>query len=174
MTRPAAPGLHRPDDLRPAEDPGHEPALLSLIRAEIAASGPMTFARFMELALYHPDHGYYASGRRGPGRSGDFLTAPEAHPIFGWALARQLEEAWERLGRPHPFTVRELGAGSGALAAAIADGLGRAASPLRAVLRYRIAERGADRERQLSGAPRGDRRNRQSSRPTTAAPSSAR
>ena len=148
MTRPATPGLHRPEDLNPAEDPGHEPALLSLVQAEIAASGPLTFARFMELALYHPDLGYYASGRRGPGRAGDFLTAPEAHPIFGWAVARQLEEVWERLGRPDPFTVREYGAGSGALAAALVDGLRRAASPLRAALRYRIVEHGADRERQ--------------------------
>ena len=48
---------------------------------------------------------------RDPGRSGDFLTAPEAHPIFGQAVASQLVEVWERLGRPAPFVVREHGAG---------------------------------------------------------------
>ena len=149
MTRPAEPGLHRPHDLAAVQDPGHEPALMALIQAEIRSGGPMTFARFMELALYEPAGGYYAVGRRGPGREADFLTAPEAHPLFGWALARQLEEAWLLLGRPAPFTVRELGAGTGALAAAIAEGLDLAASPLRGALRYRIAERAPDRERQV-------------------------
>ncbi|MEO5918091.1 MAG: SAM-dependent methyltransferase, partial [Candidatus Limnocylindrales bacterium] len=105
----------------------------------------MTVARFMELALYDPDHGYYVSGSRGPGRSADFLTAPESHPIFGWALARQVEEIWELLGRPDPFTVREHGAGSGALAAGLIDGLTRSGSPLRGAIRYRIAERSPDR-----------------------------
>ena len=38
-----------------------------------------------------------------PGRDGDFLTAPEAHPIFGAALARAVADAWDRLGRPAPF-----------------------------------------------------------------------
>jgi SAM-dependent MidA family methyltransferase len=149
VTRAAEPGLHRPEDLRPRPDPGHEPALLALILDEIRASGPMTFARFMELALYHPDHGYYAGGRRGPGRATDFLTAPEAHPIFGWAVARQLEEAWTRMGRPDRFTVRELGAGTGALAAAIVEGLTRSGSPLRGPLRYRVAERSTERQGQV-------------------------
>jgi SAM-dependent MidA family methyltransferase len=150
MTDEPAVGLRRPPELKPGPDPGHDAALLALIVGEIRASGPLTFARFMELALYHPDHGYYATGRRGPGRAGDFVTAPEAHPIFGWAVARQLDDVWERLGRPDRFTIREFGAGSGALAAGILDGLTRAASPLRKVLRYRIAERSPDRERQVA------------------------
>lgn len=149
MTGAASPGLHRPEDLRARPDPGHEPALLEVIRAEIRRQGPLTFARFMELALYHPELGYYATGRRGPGRGADFLTAPESHAIFGWAVARQLEEVWDRLGRPGRFTVREYGAGTGALAAGIVDGLARAGSPLRAAIRYRIAERATDRERQV-------------------------
>ncbi len=143
------PGLRRPADLAPRPDPGHEPALLEVIRTEITSAGPMTFARFMELALYHPELGYYSTGSRGPGRTSDFLTAPESHPIFGWTIARQLEETWDRLGRPARFTIREHGAGSGALAAGIIEGLERSDSPLRDVLRYRIAERAPDRERQL-------------------------
>jgi SAM-dependent MidA family methyltransferase len=149
MTGAASPGLHRPDDLRPRPEPGHEPALLEAIGAEIERRGPLTFARFMELALYHPELGYYATGRRGPGRGADFLTAPESHPIFGWAVARQLEDVWDRLGRPARFTVREHGAGTGALAAGIVEGLDRAGSPLRPALRYRIAERAPDCERQV-------------------------
>jgi len=143
------PGLRRVPDLEPRPDPGHEPALIDMIRAEITSAGPMTFARFMELALYHPELGYYATGRRGPGRASDFLTAPESHPIFGWTIARQLEEVWERLGSPPRFVVREHGSGSGALAAGIVEGLVRSGSQLLGVLRYRIAERAPDRERQL-------------------------
>lgn len=150
MTEGPSIGLRRPAELQPTPDPGDEPALLALIRTEIGAVGPMTFARFMELALYHPELGYYATGRRGPGRAADFLTAPEAHPIFGWAVARQLEEAWDRLGRPARFIVREHGAGGGALAAGIVDGLARGGSPLRAALRYRIVERSPDRVAQVA------------------------
>jgi SAM-dependent MidA family methyltransferase len=143
-------GLRRPDGLQARPDPGDEPGLLDLIRSEIRSAGPMTFARFMELALYHPDLGYYAGGARGPGRDADFLTAPESHPLFGWAVARQLDEVWDRLGRPERFTVREHGAGSGALAAAIIDGLRRSGSPLGDALRYRIVERSGPREQQVA------------------------
>lgn len=100
-----------------------EPGLIEQIRAEIGATGPLTFARFMELALYHPEHGYYRSAIERPGRSGDFLTAPETHPIFGAAVARRLAAIWTELDRPDPFVVREYGAGSGTLAASILAGL---------------------------------------------------
>jgi SAM-dependent MidA family methyltransferase len=97
-------------DLR--EDAG----LAERIRQEIRISGPMPFARFMELALYDPEGGYYRSADARPGRGGDFLTAPELHPIFGEMIARAVTEVWEGLGRPDPFLVREYGAGEGALA----------------------------------------------------------
>jgi SAM-dependent MidA family methyltransferase len=77
----------------------------------------------MERALYEPDLGYYRQARPGPGPGGDFLTAPETHPIFGRVVSRQLDEVWMRLARPDPFVVREHGAGEGALAAAVLDGL---------------------------------------------------
>ena len=90
--------------------------LLDRIRDEIRSAGPMPFARFMELALYDPDGGYYRSADARPGRGGDFITAPELHPIFGELLARAVEDAWSVLGRPEPFVVVEHGAGEGALA----------------------------------------------------------
>jgi SAM-dependent MidA family methyltransferase len=128
-------GLRRdpPIDL---EEVGESEALVARIRAEIEAAGPMTFARFMELALYDPDGGYYRGSELRPGRGGDFLTAPEAHPIFGQALANQLVEVWERLDRPTPFVVQEHGAGAGTLAEAILRRLERAGPELLAVLRY--------------------------------------
>jgi SAM-dependent MidA family methyltransferase len=135
---PFEPALRR--DEEPSLDVGDEPALVDRLRDEIRASGPVTFARFMERALYEPGLGYYTGDAAGPGRSGDFLTAPETHPIFGWALARQLDDLWQILGRPAPFVVREHGAGSGALAVAILDGLGRDGSPLRDAIRYEAVE----------------------------------
>ncbi len=86
------------------------------IRARIAQRGRITFAEFMELALYHPTGGYYR--RVGAvGASGDYYTSPSAHPAFGTLLAIQLRCMWDALGRPPRFHVVELGAGSGRLAA---------------------------------------------------------
>jgi SAM-dependent MidA family methyltransferase len=121
--------------------PEGDPRLVAKIRAEIQAAGPMTFARFMELALYDPEAGYYTSGRAGgPGRTGDFLTAPESHPIFGWTIARRLEQVWADLGHPDRFVIREHGSGSGALAVGILGGLRRAGSPLLRAVRYQGVE----------------------------------
>lgn len=168
--RPAI-GLRRVEGLGgPAALPASDPGLDARIRDEIRRDGPMTFARFMELALYDPEAGYYAAaGRhpttaaataargsgtapRGPGREGDFLTAPEGHPIFGWAVARQLEEVWDRLGRPDPFTVREHGAGRGALAIGILDGLRRSDSALLGAVRYQAVETAPARLARLGDA----------------------
>jgi SAM-dependent MidA family methyltransferase len=127
--------------------PASEPRLMARMRDEIGRDGRMTFARFMEIALYDSEVGYYPAASdladasdRGPGRTGDFLTAPEGHPIFGWTIARQLEEVWRRLGRPGRFVVREQGAGTGALAVAILDGLRRSGSPLFEAIRYQAVE----------------------------------
>lgn len=115
---------------------GQDDALVGRIHEEIARTGPITFARFMELALYDPAGGYYRSEAARPGRDGDFLTAPETHPIFGDAMARGIEEAWNRLGRPDPFVLREYGAGTGTLALSILERLARDGSELSAIMRY--------------------------------------
>jgi SAM-dependent MidA family methyltransferase len=117
-------------------DVGSEPELVRRLAHEIRSNGPIPFARFMERALYEPGLGYYRRSRPGPGRAGDFLTAPETHPIFGRLVGRQLTEAWERMGRPEPFVVHEPGAGEGALAAAVLDGLERDRSGLLEVVRW--------------------------------------
>ena len=84
-------------------------------RRRIALRGPITFAEFMEVALYWPDGGYYAS-RRSFGPLGDFYTAPLAHPVFGALVARQLLTMWRALGSPALFNAIEAGAGNGTLA----------------------------------------------------------
>jgi SAM-dependent MidA family methyltransferase len=88
-----------------------------IIRAEIRSSGPMRFDRFMELALYHSDFGYYAQiGKRSQtGRSGDFFTSVSVGPLFGRLLARQFFQMWEALGSPRPFGIVEQGAHDGRL-----------------------------------------------------------
>ena len=74
------------------------------IRARIAERGRVTFAEFMEAALYHP-RGYYT----GAGPDADYYTSPAAHPAFGALVAVQLSRMWEALGRPACFIGRRDG-----------------------------------------------------------------
>jgi SAM-dependent MidA family methyltransferase len=76
--------------------------------------GRITFAQFMEMALFSPHGGYYTS--RAPWEERDFYTAPVAHPVFGALVSLQLEQLWELMGSPSPFYVLEVGAGEGTLA----------------------------------------------------------
>jgi SAM-dependent MidA family methyltransferase len=134
---PAVPSAASPADAaRSAE-------LTALIRAEIesAPEGRITFARFMERALYEPELGYYRQRADRPTGAGDFLTAPETHPIFGWTIARRVEAMWVELGRPRPFGVVEFGAGSGTLGLSIFEGLRRhGATELLEAVRYQPVE----------------------------------
>src|SRR6266487_1754314 len=72
-------------------------ALIRVIRAEIEKHGPVSFAWFMQQALYHPEHGYYSSGRCAIGRKGDYFTNVSVGPLFGHLLGAQFAEIWEAL-----------------------------------------------------------------------------
>jgi SAM-dependent MidA family methyltransferase len=120
--------------------------LVERLRDAILAEGPIPFVRFMSTVLYDPQDGYYATSDERTTRAGDFLTAPEMHPIFGVTLAAQVEEAWERLGRPAPFILREEAAGSGALGLAILEQLVTTGSPAASAIRYLPIEAGSLRE----------------------------
>jgi SAM-dependent MidA family methyltransferase len=76
----------------------------------------ITFAEFMEQALYHPEFGYYSNRARQIGSQGDFFTSPHLGADFGQLLADQFVQMWEILGCPQPFTLVEMGAGQGLLA----------------------------------------------------------
>ena len=109
----------------------------------------MPYDRFLELALYDADHGFYRAGGHA-GRRGDFLTSPEVGPLFGHVVANALDAEWTRLGRPDPFTVVDAGAGPGTLARAV-----RAAEPeCASALDYVAVESSAA---QRAGHPEGVR-----------------
>jgi SAM-dependent MidA family methyltransferase len=113
-------------------------ALERLIREEIGAQGPMRFDRFMELALYHPEHGYYATPRP-LGRTGDFFTSVSVGPLFGRLLVRQFRQMAELLNEDE-FWIVEQGAHNGQLARDILEEY-RSLPAFPGKLRYLIVER---------------------------------
>ena len=107
----------------------------------------------VDLALYHEEYGFYASGS-GAGRGGgDFLTSPEVGPLFGAVLARALDQWWDEVGRPDPYVAVEAGAGSGALASSILAAQPACAPALRYVLVERSAAWRAEHARRLPLEP---------------------
>src|SRR5258706_10070631 len=120
----------------------HSNRVAEHIQGEITASGGwISFARYMELALYAPGLGYYGAGARKLGKAGDFVTAPEISPLYGQTLARQVKQVLEA----GVDEVLEVGAGSGALAATLLEELERS---VKAPPNYLILELSADlRER---------------------------
>jgi SAM-dependent MidA family methyltransferase len=122
---------------------GH-PQLVAAIASEIARSGPIPFVRFMELALYHPQFGYYMRppepGTERIGWDGDFYTSSDVHPILGQALAKQACQIDALLGYPDPFMVVEMGAGKGLLAKHLLAGCDTAPNSLAQRLRYVLIE----------------------------------
>ena len=89
------------------------PALGNLIARQIAESSQqrLTFAAYMDLALYQPQYGYYATNAAAIGAKGDFFTSPHLGADFGELLAEQFVQMWEIMQRPTPFTLVEMGAG---------------------------------------------------------------
>ena len=82
------------------------------LQADLTANGPIPFAEFMQQALYSPKWGYYNRLNPVLGADGDFITAPELTPLFGYTLANQCEAILKQLSQPDLF---EFGAGTGRL-----------------------------------------------------------
>ena len=138
--------MNAEDDLpEPGPDArAHSARVLEQVRAAIeGAGGFLDFASYLDLVLYAPGLGYYSAGARKFGPDGDFITAPEAAPLFSRCLALQCAEVHQRLGAG---AILELGAGSGAMAAVLLRELDRLGSLPE---RYMILEVSAElRERQ--------------------------
>jgi SAM-dependent MidA family methyltransferase len=128
--------------------------VIRVIREEIAASPRqrISFDRFMDLALYHPNYGYYTSGAvRIGSKNGDFFTSSSLGADFGELLAEQFVEMAAILGDWQPFTLVEVGAGSGILAKDILDYVRRQSGDFYKNLRYVIVEQSPsliDRQRE--------------------------
>jgi SAM-dependent MidA family methyltransferase len=115
-------------------------ALTDFIRLTIRQSGPVTFEWFMEQALYHPELGYYSSGRCAIGRRGDYFTNVSVGPLFGRLLAAQFAEMWEALGRPDDFIIVEQGAHHGDFACDVLEAARERSPDFFSALRYWIVE----------------------------------
>jgi SAM-dependent MidA family methyltransferase len=120
-------------------NPGN-PDLIQLIRAEIENRGPQSFAWFVQQALYHPEHGYYSSGRCMIGRKGDYFTSVSVGPLFGQLLSAQFGEIWDCLGKIDKFTIVEQGAHDGQFARDVLESVQKRAPEFFDALRYRIVE----------------------------------
>ena len=116
------------------------PDLIRFVRAEIEKRGRVSFAWFMQQALYHPQHGYYSSGRCAIGRKGDYFTNVSVGPLFGRLLAAQFTEIWERLGRPDDFVIVEQGAHDGRFAYDVLESMQKRTPEFFGALRYEIVE----------------------------------
>lgn len=118
------------------------PELYHLICDRIAATPQqrITFAEYMDLALYHPQHGYYNSDRPAIGKQGDFITSSHWGADFAEVLAEQFVEMWEILGKPFNFAIVEMGAGRGTFAENVLQYLQRQYPDLFKTLTYIIIE----------------------------------
>jgi SAM-dependent MidA family methyltransferase len=96
------------------EDRGQKEGLKRFILSQIEERGPVPFSQFMEWCLYHPDYGYYQSGKAKIGRDGDYYTSSSVHPLFGHLIAKQLCQMAEILGG-ETFDLVEMGGGKGFL-----------------------------------------------------------
>jgi SAM-dependent MidA family methyltransferase len=114
--------------------------LVEFIRKSIRTQGPQSFAWFMQQALYHPEHGYYSSGRCAIGREGDYFTNVSVGPLFGQLLAAQFSEIWERLGKMNDFVIVEQGAHDGQFALDVLEFVQSRLPEFFDALHYRIFE----------------------------------
>jgi SAM-dependent MidA family methyltransferase len=122
--------------------PDHTAPLVAVIAAKIQSSprGQIPFAEYMAEALYHPQHGYYASQTQTVGFRGDFITSPHLGSDFGQLLAVQLADCWQRLEQPDPFDLVEVGPGQGVLAQQILHHLQTQFPDCFAASRYTLVE----------------------------------
>jgi SAM-dependent MidA family methyltransferase len=94
----------------------------------------------MQQALYHPEHGYYSSGRASIGRRGDYFTNVSVGPLFGQLLAAQFAQIWQRLGQIDNFIIVEQGAHHGDFARDVLEAVRKIQPEFFEALRYRIVE----------------------------------
>jgi len=115
-------------------------ALQAIIAAEIERFGPIPFSRFMKMALYQPNDGYYSSHRKKTGKQGDFITSVSVGSCFGSILARKLHSYWIETGASQQFHIIEPGAHDGTLAGDILDEAARFSPEFYQAIHYHLIE----------------------------------
>jgi SAM-dependent MidA family methyltransferase len=117
------------------------PIEAGLRQAVAAAPGEvLPFSDFMRVALFDPEHGYYARHGADVGRYGAFYREPLTSAIFAQSLAAQFEQMWQLLGRPATFTIVEQGANNAAFSIALLSWLAQWRPEIYQGLRYVIVE----------------------------------
>lgn len=131
--------------------------LHDLIITSIRQHGPMTVAAFMELALYHPEYGYYSGRQQRSGRGGDFYTSVDVGPLFGELLAVQIARMASVLSGE--FSLVEAAAGNGRLTRDVLDALAQDAPDVYARAKVHLVERSSEARRAQRGTlgPHADR-----------------
>ncbi|KAG2017723.1 hypothetical protein CC2G_007209 [Coprinopsis cinerea AmutBmut pab1-1] len=98
-----------------ASVPGLTP-VEKIVLDSVKATGPISFAKYMQLCLSHPTHGYYMNPNNAVfGTSGDFITSPEISQVFGELVGVWLVSQWADAGTPPAIRLVELGPGRGTL-----------------------------------------------------------
>lgn len=110
------------------------------IETKLAKQDSISFPDFLDIALYDPEHGYYASKSSQIGRSGDFYTSVSVGPLFGQLLARRFLHWWKSHGKPNPWRILEIGAHDGKLAADILETIATLSPDAWKALEYSIVE----------------------------------
>src|SRR5438132_7798348 len=119
---------------------GH-PGLVQKLVARLERDGPISFAAFMEAALYDPEFGYYMTAGPRIGREGDYYTSLDVHPVFAELIGRQIAQAADTISPTGEFTIVEMGAGKGLLAKHLLNAYRRDHPELLSRLRYLLVER---------------------------------
>lgn len=114
--------------------------LTEIIKYKIKNTGRITFAEFMNLALYHPTYGYYTTGKSDIGKHGDFYTSPHVHSAFGSVVGNFILKSFQLLDEDE-LTIVEIGAGKGFLALDILNHIKAQSPSCYARLKYYIVER---------------------------------
>lgn len=131
--------------VRQLDPSDHNPVLCNLIARQVKASPQqrITFAEYMDLVLYQPQHGYYATNAVNIGATGDFFTAPHLGRDFSELLAEQFVDMWQGMEQPVPFTLVEMGAGQGIVASDLLQYVQSTYPDFFKALEYIIVERAA-------------------------------
>ena len=135
------------------EMPG-EPALIGQLRNMLEQSD-LSFRDFMEVALYHPQFGYYSRSLPRVGKTSDFVTSPTLSPVFSFALSLLISEFVRNL-TDGMYSIVDIGCGDGALIHSLYAAQAGGKAQFFGVDRYPHAREGVHFTTDLSSVPKNE------------------